>query len=184
MHRSIRGELLDALRDRAAALVAGDPADPDVDLSSLITPDDTRRVGSWIDEAVDAGATLVRGGSDDGGVFAATVLDDITPDMRVSTTEVFGPVVGVAAYDDFDEAVALANDTRYGLQAGVFTTDVGTALDAAARLDFGGVLVNEVPTWRTDQQPYGGVRDSGNTREGPAYAVEELTERRMVVIQG
>ena len=184
VHRSVRSQLVDALRDHAAQLTPGDPADPEVDLSSLITPDDTRRVGEWIDEAVDAGAHLVRGGSDDGGVLAATVLDGITPDMRVSATEVFGPVVGVAAYDDFDEAVALANDTRYGLQAGVFTTDVGTALDAAARLDFGGVMVNEVPTWRTDQQPYGGVRDSGNTREGPAYAVEEMTERRMVVIQG
>ncbi len=184
-HRSLRSELVDALRDHAAQLTGGDPADPAVDIGACsITPDDTRRVGSWIDEAVGDGATLVRGGTDDGGVLAATVLDEITPGMRVSTTEVFGPVVGVAAYDDFDEAVALANDTRYGLQAGVFTRDVGTALDAAARLDFGGVLINEVPTWRADQQPYGGVRDSGNTREGPAYAVEELTERRMVVIQG
>ena len=93
-------------------------------------------------------------------------------------------VVGVTAYDRLDEAVDLANDSRYGLQAAVFTADIATALDSVRRLDFGGVLVNEVPTWRADQQPYGGVRDSGNTREGPAYAVEELTERRMVVLQG
>ena len=96
---------------------------------------------------------------------------------------IFGPVVGVATYDDWDEALRLANDTRYGLQAGVFTSDLGKALDAGRRLDFGGVMVNEVPTWRADQMPYGGVRDSGNTREGPPYAVLEMTERRLVVMQ-
>jgi acyl-CoA reductase-like NAD-dependent aldehyde dehydrogenase len=103
--------------------------------------------------------------------------------MRVSHAEVFGPVVGVQAYDDFDEALALANDTRYGLQAGVFTADLGKALLAAEVLDFGGVLINEVPSWRADHMPYGGVRDSGNTREGPRYAMEEMTERRLVVLR-
>jgi acyl-CoA reductase-like NAD-dependent aldehyde dehydrogenase len=101
----------------------------------------------------------------------------------VCADEVFGPVVGVQAYDDVDEALALANDTRYGLQAAIFTPDLALALRAARTLDFGGVLVNEVPTWRTDQMPYGGVRDSGNTREGPAYAIKEMTEERLVVIQ-
>jgi acyl-CoA reductase-like NAD-dependent aldehyde dehydrogenase len=95
---------------------------------------------------------------------------------------VFGPVVGVQAYDDLAEALRLANDTRYGLQAGIFTADLDAALRAAWSLDFGGVTVNEVPTWRADQMPYGGVRDSGNTREGPAYAVREMTEERLVVI--
>ena len=104
--------------------------------------------------------------------------------MRVCRDEVFGPVVGIQAYDNVEEAIRLANDTRYGLQAGIFTADLGLALRAANALDFGGVMVNEVPTWRADQMPYGGIRDSGNTREGPAYAVEEMTERRMVVIQG
>jgi acyl-CoA reductase-like NAD-dependent aldehyde dehydrogenase len=93
-------------------------------------------------------------------------------------------MVGVAPFEDLDTAFALANDTRYGLQAGIFTSDIGTGLRAADVLDFGGVLVNEVPTWRTDQQPYGGVRDSGNTREGPAYTVQEMTERRVVIMQG
>jgi acyl-CoA reductase-like NAD-dependent aldehyde dehydrogenase len=95
---------------------------------------------------------------------------------------VFGPVVGVHAYDTFDEALDLANDTRYGLQAGVFTSDLGKALLAADVLDFGGVLINEVPTWRADHMPYGGVRHSGNTREGPLYAAQEMTERRLVVL--
>ncbi len=103
--------------------------------------------------------------------------------MEVCRDEVFGPVVGVAAYDDFDEALRLANDSRYGLQAAVFTSDIGKALAAARTLEFGGVMVNEVPTWRADQMPYGGLRDSGNTREGPPYAVQEMTEERLVVIQ-
>jgi len=101
----------------------------------------------------------------------------------VSHTEVFGPVVGIQPYTSFDEALALANDTRYGLQAGVFTSKLATALQAGDTLDFGGVIVNEVPTWRADQMPYGGLRDSGNTREGPPYAVQEMTERRLVVFQ-
>ena len=95
----------------------------------------------------------------------------------------FGPVVGVATYTDLDDALRLANDTRYGLQAAIFTADLADALRAARTLDFGGVLVNEVPTFRADQQPYGGVRDSGNTREGPQYAVREMTEERLVIIQ-
>jgi acyl-CoA reductase-like NAD-dependent aldehyde dehydrogenase len=97
---------------------------------------------------------------------------------------VFGPVVTITAYDGLSDAIGMANDTDYGLQAAIFTSNIGVALDAVRRLDFGGVLVNEVPTWRADQQPYGGVRDSGNTREGPAYAVREMTELRMVVISG
>jgi acyl-CoA reductase-like NAD-dependent aldehyde dehydrogenase len=102
----------------------------------------------------------------------------------VCSQEVFGPVVGIAAYDGLDEALRIANETRYGLQAAIFTHDIGDAIRAFQTLDFGGVLVNEVPTWRADQQPYGGVRDSGNTREGPAYSVREMTELRMVVISG
>jgi acyl-CoA reductase-like NAD-dependent aldehyde dehydrogenase len=102
--------------------------------------------------------------------------------MKVCSEEVFGPVVAVATYGDLDEALRLANDTRYGLQAAIFTHNVADAMKAFQVLDFGGVLVNEVPTWRADQQPYGGVRDSGNTREGPAYSVREMTELRMVVL--
>ena len=110
------------------------------------------------------------------------MLADVEPDMEVCRTEVFGPLVGVQVYDDVDEALRLANDTRYGLQAGIFTADLDTALLAARTLDFGGITVNEVPTWRADQMPYGGLRDSGNTREGPAYAAREMTEERLVVI--
>ena len=109
---------------------------------------------------------------------------DATPEMKVCSQEVFGPVVAVTRYDDFDDALRMANDTRYGLQAGVFTADVTKALHAARTLDFGGVLINEVPTWRADQQPYGGLRDSGNTREGPAWSVREMTEERLIILTG
>jgi acyl-CoA reductase-like NAD-dependent aldehyde dehydrogenase len=117
------------------------------------------------------------------GVLVPTVLGNVTPDMKVCALEVFGPVVALATYRDLDEAFALANDTRYGLQAAIFTAQLDDAMRAARTLDFGGVLVNEVPTFRADQQPYGGLRDSGNTREGPAYAAREMTEERLVVIQ-
>ena len=183
-HRSIHEGVVAALAERVAALRVGDPMDPDTAVSALINPGETDRVEAWIGQAADAGATVAVGGTRaEHGVLVPTLLDGVTPDMEVSRTEVFGPVVGVAAYDTFDQAVDLANDSRYGLQAGVFTSNMSTALAAADRLDFGGVLINEVPTWRADQQPYGGVRDSGNTREGPPFAVQEMTERRMVVIQ-
>ena len=104
--------------------------------------------------------------------------------MSVCALEVFGPVVAIQSFADFDEALEKANDTRYGLQAGVFTADVSKAIKAARTLDFGGVLINEVPTWRADQMPYGGLRDSGNTREGPAYTVREMTEERLIILNG
>jgi acyl-CoA reductase-like NAD-dependent aldehyde dehydrogenase len=182
---SIHEGFVAALAEKVAALRVGDPTDPTTEVSALINPGESDRVESWIGEAADAGATVVVGGTRaEHGVLVPTLLDGVTPDMTVCRTEVFGPLVGVAAYDTFDEAVDLANDSRYGLQAGVFTSNMSTALSAADRLDFGGVLVNEVPTWRADQQPYGGVRDSGNTREGPPFTVQEMTERRMIVIQG
>jgi acyl-CoA reductase-like NAD-dependent aldehyde dehydrogenase len=184
VHESVSGAFIDELAAQVSSLVVGDPLDEATEVSALITAGDTDRVRKVIAAAVDQGARVVTGGDvDDAGVLRPTVLADVTPDMEVCTREVFGPVVGVASYRDFDEALALANDTRYGLQAGVFTNDLGKALHAARTLDFGGVLVNEVPTWRADQMPYGGVRDSGNTREGPGYAIQEMTERRLVVVQ-
>jgi acyl-CoA reductase-like NAD-dependent aldehyde dehydrogenase len=182
-HRSIHDEFVATLADHVRDLVLGDPLDEATDVSSLIAPQETERVRSWIGDAVAAGAKVAVGGEVHGRLLEPTVLTEVTPDMKVCSEEVFGPVVGVAAYDDVDEALRLANDTRYGLQAAIFTNDLDVALRAARTLDFGGVMINEVPTWRTDQMPYGGVRDSGNTREGPAYAVREMTEERLIVIQ-
>ena len=174
---------LDELVPRVEALKVGDPLDEDTDVSSLISTIERDRVAGWIEEARTGGAEVVTGGTVDGTTLRPTVLTNVKPDMKVCASEVFGPVVAVQTYTDLDEALRLANDTRYGLQAAIFTADLATALRAASELDFGGVLVNEVPTYRADQMPYGGLRDSGNTREGPHYAVREMTEVRLVIVQ-
>ena len=183
VHESIADDFVDELVEQVSTLVVGDPMDETTEMSALISVSERDRVVSWITEAVDAGAEVVVGGSvDSSGVLLPTVLIDVEPSMKVCAKEVFGPVVTVTRYTDVDEALRLANDSDFGLQAAIFTADIGTALKAVHTLDFGGVLVNEVPTWRADQQPYGGRRDSGNTREGPAYSVHEMTEIKMVVL--
>jgi acyl-CoA reductase-like NAD-dependent aldehyde dehydrogenase len=138
---------------------------------------------SWIEEATGRGAEILTGGDLEGELLRPTVIANSPPDAKVSCEEVFGPVCTIAPYETLEDALALANGTRFGLQAGVFTRDVKTALRAARELEFGGVVVNEAPTFRADQMPYGGVKDSGNTREGPAYAIREMTEERTVVFQ-
>jgi acyl-CoA reductase-like NAD-dependent aldehyde dehydrogenase len=163
-------------------LVVGDPAEEDTDVGPVIDDDARERILSWIEEARNGGAEVLAGGDLDGDLIQPTVLANAGPDLKVCREEVFGPVCVVNAYESLDEAIALANGTRYGLQAGIFTADIRAALQAAQGLEFGGVTVNEAPTFRADQMPYGGVKDSGNTREGPAYSVRELTEQRVVVI--
>ncbi len=183
VHRSIADEFTAALVAHVNTLVVGDPMDEATDVSALISKGERDRVAGWVEEARAAGATVATGGSlTDDGVLRPTVIANATPELKVCAQEVFGPVVAVTAYDTLDEAIALANDTKFGLQAAIFTCDISKALKAVQTLDFGGVLVNEVPTWRADQQPYGGLRDSGNTREGPAFSVKEMTEIRMVVL--
>jgi acyl-CoA reductase-like NAD-dependent aldehyde dehydrogenase len=163
-------------------LVVGDPSDPDTDVGPVIDEDARERILSWIEEAREGGAEVLAGGDLDGDLIRPTVIANAAPDLNVCHEEVFGPVCVVNEYDSLDEAIELANGTRYGLQAGIFTTDIRAAFQAARSLEFGGVTVNEAPTFRSDQMPYGGVKDSGNTREGPAYSVHELTEPRVVVI--
>jgi len=182
VHRSVHAAFLRALVPRVEALVVGDPAEEATQVGPVITEAAQRRVMDWIRQARAAGARVLTGGTEEGRLIHPTVLDGITPDMRVSCQEVFGPVVGVAAYDTVDEAVALANASPYGLQAGIFTARVDHAVTWARRLEFGGVVINATPTFRADQQPYGGVKDSGNTREGPRYAVRSMTEPKLVVI--
>jgi len=185
VHRSIAEEFTTTLVDHVNTLVVGDPMDEATDVSALISEGERDRVESWVQEAAAEGATIATGGRrQDDGVLLPTVVANATAGMKVCAKEVFGPVVTITAYDTLDEAIAIANDTEYGLQAAIFTCDITKALKAVRALDFGGVLVNEVPTWRADQQPYGGLRDSGNTREGPAFTIKEMTEIRMVVING
>jgi acyl-CoA reductase-like NAD-dependent aldehyde dehydrogenase len=183
VHEQVADKLVGELVPKVEALRVGDPLDEETDVSSLISGAERDRVKEWVDEATATGAKVACGGELLDGVLAPTVLTDVTPDMKVCSLEVFGPVVAVQTYRDLDEAFALANDTRYGLQAAIFTADLGAAVRAAQTLDFGGVLVNDVPTFRADQMPYGGLRDSGNTREGPRYAAREMTESRLVIIQ-
>jgi acyl-CoA reductase-like NAD-dependent aldehyde dehydrogenase len=163
-------------------LTIGDPADEETDVGPVIDEDAKERILEWIEEARTGGAEILAGGEEQDGLIRPTVIGDASPELKVSCEEVFGPVVTVNAVDSVDEAIELANSTRYGLQAGIFTGSLETALRAARELEFGGVTVNEAPTFRSDQMPYGGVKDSGNTREGPHYAVHELTEEHLVVI--
>ena len=183
VHSSIAAEFTAALAAHVESIVVGDPMDEATDVSALISTGERDRVAEWVQEAAAQGATIAAGGTVGAdGVLRPTLIANATHEMKVCSQEVFGPVVAVQAYDDLDDALRMANDSRYGLQGSIFTSDINKALKAVRTLDFGGVLVNEVPTWRADQQPYGGLRDSGNTREGPAFSVKEMTEIRMVVL--
>jgi acyl-CoA reductase-like NAD-dependent aldehyde dehydrogenase len=166
---------------KVEALKVGDPSDEETDVGPLISTDDRDRVLAWIH---DAGGEVATGGdTTDDGLIRPTVIVEPRPDAKVQTEEVFGPVVTLTKTRSLDEAIDLANATRYGLQAAIFTGALHPALEAAQRLEFGSVLINEAPTFRSDQMPYGGVKASGNTKEGPAWAVREMTEERLVVLQ-
>jgi acyl-CoA reductase-like NAD-dependent aldehyde dehydrogenase len=166
---------------KVEALKVGDPADEETDVGPVIDEDARERVLSWIAES--GGEILAGGDAGEDGLIRPTVIANPSPDAKVSRDEVFGPVCTVTAVDSLEEAIELSNSTRYGLQAAIFTSNIRSALKAAQELEFGGVMVNEAPTFRTDQMPYGGVKDSGNTKEGPAYAVREMTEERLIVIE-
>jgi len=186
VHEDVAEQFKARLVANTEALTVGDPLSEDSDVGPLITPGDRDRVKEWIDEAVAAGAKLLTGGElvDEGRCLAPTLLEAPPKEAKVWCEEIFGPVATVDTFSDFEQALAMANDSKFGLQAGVFTRDIGKGLLAGQTLEFGGVLINEVPTFRADQQPYGGIKDSGNTREGPAFAVYELTEERFVTLQG
>jgi acyl-CoA reductase-like NAD-dependent aldehyde dehydrogenase len=166
---------------KVEALVVGDPADPATDVGPLISGDDRTRVLEWIAES--KGEVLTGGDANEAGLVRPTVIANPAPQDKVQCEEVFGPVVTLTRVGSLDEAIEQANATRYGLQAAIFSSDVSTCLDAARRLEFGGVTVNEAPTFRADQMPYGGVKASGNTKEGPAWTIREMTEERLVVLQ-
>jgi acyl-CoA reductase-like NAD-dependent aldehyde dehydrogenase len=164
-------------------LVVGDPMDDATDVGPVIDEEARDRIQEWISEAREGGAQVLTGGElRDDGLIQPTVLEGIDPDMKVSCEEVFGPVVGLAPYATVEEAIDLANSSPFGLQAGIFTARPDAAMGWARRLHFGGVLINETPTFRADQMPYGGVKDSGNTREGPRFAVRSMSEQKLVVM--
>jgi acyl-CoA reductase-like NAD-dependent aldehyde dehydrogenase len=179
VERSAYDALLTRIVPRVEALKVGDPADEETDVGPVIDDDARERILDWIGKT---SGEVVTGGDLDGDLIRPTVIAKPGRTDEVSCEEVFGPVCTVTPFDSIDEAIELSNATRFGLQAGVFTTRLDTALRVAQGLEFGGVTVNEAPTFRSDQMPYGGVKDSGNTREGPRYAVRELTEEHLVVI--
>jgi acyl-CoA reductase-like NAD-dependent aldehyde dehydrogenase len=182
VHRDAYDEFVTRFLPKVEALRVGDPANEDTDVGPVIDDGARERILAWIEEARAGGATVLAGGEEEDGLVRPTVLADVTPEMKVSCAEVFGPVCTVVPYDALDEALRLANSTRYGLQAGIFTRRIDSALAAAQSLEFGGVTVNEAPTFRADQMPYGGVKASGNTKEGPHYTVREMTVERLIVI--
>jgi acyl-CoA reductase-like NAD-dependent aldehyde dehydrogenase len=152
-------------------------------VAALIDDKETARVKAWVAEALEQGATLAAGGIDAQGDLRPTVLTDVTRDMKVCAGEVFGPVLAVIRARDICEAIEISNDSDYGLQAGFFTRDLNKALYAARHLEVGGVMINEVPTFRVDHMPYGGIKSSGLGREGVKFAIAEMTELKMVMIR-
>jgi len=182
VHERVAEEFTERFVRLAKSLRAGDPLDEATELSNMIDEAAARRAEGWIGEAVGAGARLLCGGRREGSLLEATVLTDVHSEMRVCSAEVFAPVATLQTFGDFDEGLAEANATRYGLQAGVFTRETARALRAFRTLDFGGVIVNDSPAFRVDNMPYGGVKLSGAGREGIRYAMEEMTEPRLIVI--
>jgi acyl-CoA reductase-like NAD-dependent aldehyde dehydrogenase len=159
----------------------GDPLDERVAMGPMIKEKEAARVEAWVKEAVATGARVVTGGTRRGALHAPTIVADVKPSMRVSSDELFGPAVAVTPFADIDEAIALANDTPYGLAAGIFTEDLESAWKFVRRVHAGNLHVNWGPQWRADIMPYGGLKESGFGKEGPAYAILEMTELKMVV---
>ena len=182
VQKDVFEEFTDIFVDQVKALKVGDPRDADVDIGPMISLGDAERAESWVNEAQRAGASLLFGGKRDGTMFPPTVMTETSPDMRVNCQEVFAPVVTVSPYDTWDDAVATINDTPYGLQAGLFTNDVKRIMDAWERIEVGGLQVNSASTFRVDHMPYGGIKASGYGREGIKFAMEDMTELRLMVL--
>ena len=177
----VYGDFLEALKPRVAALITGNQLDEKTKVGPMVREKDAVRVEEWVKEAVSTGARVVVGGQRRGAIYAPTVVADVKPEMRISRDELFGPAVAVTPFNNIDEAIALANDTIYGLSAGIFTENLEWAMKFAREVQSGNLHVNWGPQWRADLMPYGGLKESGFGKEGPRYAVEEMTELKMVV---
>jgi acyl-CoA reductase-like NAD-dependent aldehyde dehydrogenase len=181
VHATLHDRFLARLTEEIAKLKVGDPLDPTTDVGTLIDEAAARRVESWIQEAVAGGARILTGGQRRGAQLFPTVLVDVKPAMKVVCQEIFGPAMSVQPFTDLEKICAMVSDSPFGLQCGIFTESMATALWAVRNLRTGGVIVNGTSTWRTDQLPYGGVKQSGIGREGPRYAIRDMTEERLVV---
>jgi acyl-CoA reductase-like NAD-dependent aldehyde dehydrogenase len=182
--RGVYGDLVDALKPQVEAFKFGNPAEDATKLGPMIRAADAERVGQWVKEAVRGGARLVTGGRQEGTRHDATLVADVSPSMRISCQELFGPAVAVTQCNNIEEAIRLANDTNYGLSAAIFTRDLNRAMQFCRQVDSGNLHVNWGPQWRADMMPYGGLKESGFGKEGPHYAIREMTEEKTVVIHG
>ena len=180
----VYGHFLDALAPKVRALRTGDPLAAETRMGPMIRERDACRVETWVNEALTGGARLVTGGQRQGTLFEPTILANVSPDLRISCEELFGPAVAVTRVDNLDAAIQLANDSPYGLSASIFTQDISRALRFAREVDSGNLHINWGTQWRADLMPYGGLKDSGLGKEGPHYAIREMTEEKMVVIHG
>jgi len=183
VHRSIYDEFKQAYVDKVSNLVAGDPASEDTFIGPMISESEAERLHNWIERAKEEGGTILCGGKRKGAMLEATVMENVPKACDASAEEAFGPLSVLYPFDHFDEALDEVNNSRYGLQAGVFTRDIYKAHQAWNTLDVGGVVIGDVPSWRVDNMPYGGVKDSGLGREGIKYAIEDMTETRLMVIR-
>ncbi|MBE3072925.1 MAG: aldehyde dehydrogenase family protein, partial [Acidobacteria bacterium] len=183
VHAAVFDEFAARLVTSVEALRVGDPLDPATDMGPMIEEAEAARIDAWVQEASSEGAAVLTGGRRVGrAIYLPTVLAGVPETARVCASEVFAPVVGVYRFDDFSDAVRRVNRSSYGLQAGVFTRDINRALAAFEALEVGGVMINDVATYRIDHMPYGGVKESGQGREGPRYAIEEMTELKLMVV--
>ncbi len=182
VHKQVYDRFLEEFLPRVESLKVGDPLDEATDVGPMISQKEAQRVEEWIGEARKAGARVLLGGERKGALVPPTVLSEVKREMKVSCLEVFAPLVTVSPYEEFSDALATVNDSAYGLQAGVFTRDVGLLFQAYEALEVGGVVAGDVPTFRIDPMPYGGLKDSGLGREGARYALEEMTERKLLVL--
>ncbi len=181
-HEVIYEHLKQLLVERIAKLKAGDPMEEDTFLGPMISLNDAKRIEKWVGEAVDGGAKVICGGKRNGVFYDATLLENVEPHMKIGCVEAFGPIATMQPFTDFKEAVRIVNDSIYGLQAGIFTKDIDHAMYAFNELDVGGVVIGDVPSFRVDNMPYGGVKDSGLGREGVRFAIEDMTEIRLLVL--
>lgn len=182
VHEDLYDSFLESFAAAASELRLGDPLEPDTDISAMISGKESGRVLSWIEEAKEGGATVLTGGVMAEGILRPTVITDASPALSVSCQEVFAPIVSITKVSTIDEAIHYVNDSKYGLQAGIYTSNIHTALHAAEALHVGGVIINDIPTFRVDHMPYGGVKESGTGREGIKYAIEEMTEMKLIIM--
>jgi acyl-CoA reductase-like NAD-dependent aldehyde dehydrogenase len=183
VHESIYDDFKKRYTDKVSSLVHGDPLNEDTFIGPMISESEASRLDNWVQEAIAAGANLLCGGKRDGNMLQATLLENVPNDAAINTEEAFGPVSIISSFSDFDEALKEVNNSQFGLQAGIFTRDIYKAHKAWSELDVGGVVIGDVPSWRVDNMPYGGVKESGLGREGITFAMEDMTEIRLMVLR-